>query len=60
MTGCSRVVCFGDNFNDLPMFEAADVAVAVTNAVDEVKNHADFLTDDVTRFIEECENGEHL
>lgn len=60
MTGCGRVVCFGDNFNDLPMFEAADVSVAVTNAVDEVRKAADFLTDDVTGFIEECENGEHL
>lgn len=51
-TGCSRVVCFGDNHNDLPMFEAADVSVAVSGAVEEAKAAADFITDDVTAFIE--------
>ena len=32
-----RVVVFGDNRNDVKMFRAADHAVAVANAIDEVK-----------------------
>lgn len=39
--GFDRVVAFGDNLNDLPMFEAADVRIAVGNARDEVKAAAD-------------------
>lgn len=54
--GAERVVVFGDNLNDLPMLEAADVAVAVGNALPEVKNRADIviepnITDSVPRFI---------
>ena len=41
--GYGRVVCFGDNLNDLPMFEAADVRVAVKNAKPEVKAAADYI-----------------
>lgn len=59
VTGADEVVCFGDNRNDLPMFEAADIAVAVDNAVDEVKAAADFVTGDVVGFIEKyLEDGE--
>lgn len=36
-----RVVCFGDNRNDLPMFEASDLKIAVGNAVPELKEKAD-------------------
>jgi Cof subfamily protein (haloacid dehalogenase superfamily) len=36
-----RVVVFGDDLNDLPMFEAADFAVAVRNAVPDVLAKAD-------------------
>jgi len=55
-TGAGRVVVFGDNLNDLPMLRAADVAVAVDNAVDEVKEAADIIigpnyTDSVAHFI---------
>lgn len=35
-----RVVVFGDNRNDIKMFRAADHAVAVANALDDVKLHA--------------------
>jgi Cof subfamily protein (haloacid dehalogenase superfamily) len=35
--GYSRIVGFGDNYNDLPMFEACDVCVAMGNAKPEVK-----------------------
>ena len=52
-TGCAKVAAFGDNRNDLPMFEAADIAVAVKNASDEVKAAADDVTGDVVGWIEE-------
>lgn len=51
-----KVVVFGDNLNDIPMMQAADVAVAVDNALPEVKAIADVVigrnTDDaVAEFI---------
>lgn len=54
--GADRIVAFGDNINDLPMLEMADMAVAVGNAVDEVKEVADVVigtndSDAVARFI---------
>lgn len=55
--GAEKIVAFGDNINDLPMLRAADVAVAVGNALPEVKAEADIVigpnTDDsVARFIQ--------
>lgn len=41
--GYERIVAFGDNFNDLGMFEAADISVAVSNACNEVKSAADII-----------------
>lgn len=41
--GYERVVCFGDNLNDLPMFEESDIRVAVGNAKTRVKEKADFI-----------------
>lgn len=35
--GASRIVAFGDNVNDLPLFNIADRGVAVANAVPELK-----------------------
>lgn len=51
-----RVISFGDNLNDLPMFELSDEAYAVMNAKDEVKQKATAIigknTDDgVARFL---------
>lgn len=51
-----RVVVFGDNLNDIPMLRAADMAVAVDNALPEVKEIADIVigpntADSVARFI---------
>ena len=51
-----RIVAFGDNLNDLPLFEAADVSVAVENAHPAVKEAADVVIgpnyeDSVARFI---------
>ena len=55
--GTDRLVVFGDNLNDLPMLRTADLAVAVGNALPEVKEAADIViepnyTDSVARFIE--------
>lgn len=41
--GFDEIVAFGDNLNDLPMFEQADIKVAVGNARDEVKAAADIV-----------------
>lgn len=58
-TGAERTVVFGDNINDLPMMREADLAVAVENAVEEVKEAADMVigpntSDSVARFILEA------
>ena len=44
--GFERVVAFGDNLNDLSMFEAADVRIAVGNAREELKAAADLVIGD--------------
>lgn len=54
--GADRIVVFGDNANDISMMREADVAVAVENAIDEVKEAADIIlgpntSDAVARFI---------
>lgn len=54
--GADRIVVFGDNLNDLPMMQVADVAVAVGNAIDPVREAADVIigdhdSDAVARFI---------
>lgn len=56
MSGAERVVAFGDNVNDIPMLRSADVAVAVENAIPEVKEIADIIigpnsSDSVARYI---------
>ena len=43
--GYNRVVGFGDNLNDLPMFAACDIKIAVENANPEVKAAADYICD---------------
>lgn len=53
-----KIVAFGDNLNDLSLFEIADEAYAVENAKDDVKKHATAVigknTDDaVARFLNE-------
>lgn len=39
--GFDYVTCFGDNLNDLPMFEVSNRKIAVSNAKDEIKAVAD-------------------
>ena len=41
LSGATRTTVFGDNRNDLPMFEVADESIAVGNAVEEVRRRAD-------------------
>jgi len=55
--GYKKVIGFGDNYNDLPMFNVCDVRVAVQNAPDEIKAAADFVceshdADGVVNWIE--------
>ncbi|WP_157777146.1 HAD family hydrolase [Erysipelothrix larvae] len=40
----SEIVCFGDDLNDIEMFEYCDHAVAVENACDEVKQRSTAIT----------------
>ncbi len=63
--GLRRVVAFGDSSNDLPMLQAADVAVAVRNAVPEAKRLAHVVigpnnADSVARFIADDFYGDEL
>ncbi|WP_455618471.1 HAD family hydrolase [Eisenbergiella sp.] len=37
LLGCTRIVCFGDGKNDIPMFHIADECYAVANADPELK-----------------------
>jgi len=37
---CERIVCFGDEANDISMFKIADECYAVANAIDEIKSMA--------------------
>ncbi len=39
-----RIVCVGDNQNDVEMIKHADVGIAVSNAIDSVKKIADVIT----------------
>lgn len=43
--GCDRIVVFGDSVNDISMFEIADEAYAVENAIDELKEKATSVID---------------
>ena len=39
-----EVMAIGDNNNDLPMLEYAGTAVAMGNAIEKIKEQADFVT----------------
>jgi len=43
--GGGRLLAIGDDFNDLSLFEVADIKVAVKNAVPELKMRADIVCD---------------
>lgn len=42
----SQCIAMGDSMNDFDMIKAAGVGVAMGNAIDEIKNISDFVTDD--------------
>ena len=55
--GADFVTAFGDNSNDIIMLKSADKAVAVSNAVDALKENADEIIgnnfdDAVAKYIE--------
>lgn len=55
-TGIQNVTVFGDNYNDLPLFDAANHAVAVENAVEDVRAAANEVigpntSDAVARYV---------
>ena len=57
MLGCDKMVVFGDNLNDLSMFQVADERYAVANAVQELKDIANGVIesnddDGVARWLE--------
>ena len=39
-----RLITIGDGFNDIEMLELADIGIAMGNAHDEVKKHANYVT----------------
>jgi Cof subfamily protein (haloacid dehalogenase superfamily) len=41
----SDIICFGDNYNDIEMIRYAGLGIAVGNAVDELKEAADYVTE---------------
>ena len=59
----SRLTVFGDNFNDIGMFELANTSVAVANAQEGVKEQADVVLahtndeDGVAKYLEGLANG---
>lgn len=62
--GANRIVAFGDNLNDLSLLAVADLAVAVDNALPQVKAAADIVigpnsTDAVARFIADDFDSRH-
>lgn len=62
LTGADTVVGFGDNLNDLPLFQACDVRIAVGNAADDLKALADLVIgknteDAVARYLQAHYHG---
>lgn len=59
----SRLTVFGDNFNDVGMFELAGISVAVANAQEGVKKLADIILphtndeDAVAKYLKGLKNG---
>ncbi len=58
--GAEKITAFGDNLNDIIMLKGADTAVAVENAVSQIKEIADIIIgtnndDSVVKYIKEKE-----
>lgn len=63
--GFDHVTAFGDNLNDIPLFEASDRKIAVQNAKDELKNLADCIigdnnSDAVALWLNKTYNSERI
>lgn len=43
----SETMSFGDGKNDIDMFDYTEISVAMGNAEDDVKQAADYVTDDI-------------
>lgn len=64
-----NIMAIGDEHNDIPMFELAGIGVAMGNASDHVKAHADYITEKNTEhgvakaieklYIEKMEKGKN-
>lgn len=57
LLGAQKLICFGDNLNDVPLMEAADESYAVSNAHERIKEMATGTIgsnndDSVAKFIE--------
>lgn len=57
-----KSLCFGDNYNDLEMFDVADYSVVMGNALDAIKEKADLETeshgqDGVAVFLQKVREG---
>lgn len=60
LVGADKLVCFGDNLNDISMIKAANTGAAVSNACEGLRELADVIIgsnndDGVARFIEQLE-----
>lgn len=60
LVGADKLVCFGDNLNDISMIKAADTGAAVSNACGELRECADIIIDSnnddgVVKYIEQLE-----
>lgn len=60
--GFEKVVCFGDNLNDIPMFKASDYSCAMENAKEQVKQQANQIigsnyNNGVANFLSDLFNG---
>lgn len=42
-----EIICFGDGRNDISMIESAGIGIAVGNAHEELKKHADYVCDTI-------------
>lgn len=63
LVGADKLVCFGDNLNDISMIRAADTGAAVGNACDGLRECADVIIDSnnndgVVKYIEQLERLE--
>lgn len=61
LVGADKLICFGDNLNDISMIKSADIGAAVANACEELKCCADLIIesnedDGVAKFIERNEH----